>query len=439
MTDASQGQARAIPIGRTARATRLGGAGLSIAGNVALSGARELLGGRRPDLRGLMLTPANIQRLTTELARMRGAAMKVGQLISMDAGDMLPPEVAQIIARLRADADFMPPKQLRDVLDTHWGPGWMTRFQRFNVRPIAAASIGQVHEAIDKSGRHLAIKVQYPGVKASIDSDVSNVGALVRMSGIIPKGLDLKPLLEEAKRQLHDEADYNREATELTRFHTWLAGDARFAVPGLEPALSGTDVLAMDYIKAAPVEVVEDASQDDRNRVTALLFELTLRELFELGHMQTDPNFANYRYQSDTGRLVLLDFGAARPVPRETAEAYRTMLRALMAHDRAGMDAGALALGVYAPETDAIHKTAILDLMEQGLTGIDADGVFDFGHKALRQELAQQGAHLAEDQKFLHIPPMDTLYVQRKLAGMFLLAARLRARINLRALFEPYL
>ncbi|MEM1373642.1 MAG: AarF/ABC1/UbiB kinase family protein [Pseudomonadota bacterium] len=433
----SHSQPRPIPVGRANRAARLGGASLSIAGNMAVSGARELLSGRRPELRGLMLTPANIGRLTAELARMRGAAMKVGQLVSMDAGDVLPPEIADIIARLRADADFMPPKQLRDVLDAEWGPGWMKRFQRFNVRPVAAASIGQVHEAVDRDGRHLAIKVQYPGVKESIDSDVSNVGALVKVSGIVPSGIDLGPLLEEAKRQLHDEADYAREARELQRFGQWLAGDARFAVPDYAEEFSTDRVLAMSYLKGQPVEALEAAPQEERDHVAATLFELTLRELFEFGRMQSDPNFANYRH--DGARVLLLDFGAARAVPAEIAQGYRGMLAALMAGDRAGMDAAALVLGVYAPGTSEAHKTAILDLILRGRAGIGADGVFDFGNGALRRELTEAGMRLAEDQAFLHLPPVETLYVQRKLAGMFLLASRLRARVNLAELFAPWL
>lgn len=428
-----------MPVGRASRAARLGGAGLSIAGNMAVGGAREILSGRRPELRGLMLTPSNINRLTTELARMRGAAMKVGQLVSMDAGDVLPPELAQIISRLRADADFMPPKQLRDVLDRHWGPGWMKRFDRFNVRPIAAASIGQVHEALDHQGRRLAIKVQYPGVKESIDSDVANVGALVRMSGIVPSGIDLAPLLAEAKRQLHDEADYDREAQELARFGAWLKGDDRFVVPGLMAEFSGPTVLAMDYLPGQPIESLKSADQATRDRAVTTLLELTLRELFEFRHMQSDPNFANYRVNPDTGRILLLDFGAARAIPEPTSEAYRALVGAILAGDRAAMDAASVALGIYTDETADIHKNAIIDLILRGMSGMDSGGWFDFGHESLRRELAETGMNLAEDQAFLHVPPMETLYVQRKLAGMFLLASQLRARVNLVRLFAPWM
>lgn len=184
----------AVPAGRLHRMARLGGLATQVAGAVALGGAKALAGGARPQLRDLVLTPGNIERLTQELAQMRGAAMKVGQLISLEAGDLLPTELTAILSRLRSDAHQMPPQQLKQVLNAAWGQGWQRQFARFDVRSIAAASIGQVHRARLKDGRDLAVKVQYPGVAQSIDSDVANVGALLRAARVLPKGFDLAPI-----------------------------------------------------------------------------------------------------------------------------------------------------------------------------------------------------------------------------------------------------
>ena len=164
-----------------------------VAGNMALNGLAQLGRGERPTARDLLMTPRNIQRVADELAKMRGAAMKVGQLLSMDTGDVLPPELADIMARLRADADFMPPRQLKQVLNAELGESWLKRFAGFDVHPIAAASIGQVHRANLKDGQELAIKVQYPGIARSIDSDVANVGRLIKLAGVMPPGFDLTP------------------------------------------------------------------------------------------------------------------------------------------------------------------------------------------------------------------------------------------------------
>ena len=136
------------------------------------------------------MTPSNALRLTEGLSHMRGAALKLGQMLSMDTGLVLSPQLTQILASLRDDAKHMPPKQLQTALNAEWGPGWYSRFARFDVRPFAAASIGQVHRAVTRDGQDLAIKVQYPGVRASIDSDVDNIATLMRLPGLLPRGMN---------------------------------------------------------------------------------------------------------------------------------------------------------------------------------------------------------------------------------------------------------
>ena len=208
--------AHTVPGGRFDRMLRLGGMTSGILGGMVRSGVRQITQGERPRLPAMLLTPATAHRLTRDLGQMRGAAMKLGQMLSMDTGLALPPEMTAIMATLRAQAPHMPPKQLQTVLNAEWGAGWYGRFTRFDLRPFAAASIGQVHRAITPDGRDLAIKVQYPGMRASIDSDIDNVAALLRLPGLVPRGMDLAPLLREAKIQLHQEADYLAEARHLT-------------------------------------------------------------------------------------------------------------------------------------------------------------------------------------------------------------------------------
>jgi predicted unusual protein kinase regulating ubiquinone biosynthesis (AarF/ABC1/UbiB family) len=182
MSDGRGGRGRPSPVPshRLARLAGLGALTAGIATRSMLEGARRLGRGELPKPSDLLLTPANILRVSNELSRMRGAALKLGQLLSMDAGDFLPEELAGLLERLRADADFMPPQQLNSVLVENWGPGWRKRFSRFETRPLAAASIGQVHRATTLDGRDLAVKVQYPGIARSIDSDIANVISLFR-------------------------------------------------------------------------------------------------------------------------------------------------------------------------------------------------------------------------------------------------------------------
>lgn len=429
----------AVPSSRIARVARLGRVTAGVAGNMAAGGLAQLGRGQRPNMRDLLLTPRNITRVADELVKMRGAAMKMGQLISMDTGDVLPPELSQIMARLRDDARIMPPKQLKTALNTAWGDGWLRQFKRFDVTPIAAASIGQVHRAMTRDGRDLAIKVQYPGVARSIDSDVANVGALIKMTGLLPSGFELGPYLDEARAQLHLETDYAAEGRALRRFGSFLAGDSRFVVPQMADDLSGPQILAMDYVASSPIEDVEQADQATRDRVARDLIDLTLRELFDLGAMQTDPNFANYRYKPDTGQIVLLDFGATRVLPADLADVYRRLMGAGLGADRTGLAAAAREIGFLSDDTADRHAAAILDMMGAVFAALTASTQYDFADTALSRKLQADGMALADD-GFIPPPlPMDALFLQRKFGGMFLLAARLRARVPVADMIRAHL
>jgi len=429
----------AVPSGRIARLARFGGLAAGVAGGMALDAARQVAGGRRPSAADLLLTPANALRVTRQLAHLRGAAMKIGQLLSMDAGDILPPELTEILSRLRADAQHMPASQLQRVLTERWGRGWRDRFARFEPTPMAAASIGQVHRALTKDGRDLAIKIQYPGVRQSIDSDVANVAALLKLSGLLPPSLNVAPLLAEARRQLHDEADYAREGRALERFAALLSGADDYVTPRLQPDLTTRDVLAMTYVEGVAVESLADAPQAERDRVATLLLALTLRELFDFGVMQTDPNFANYRYDPATRRLVLLDFGATRALAPAMTARYRDLMRAALAGDAAGMRRLAVEIGFIDAGADPRHQDAVMALAEIALAPLRASGTYDFADPSLTARLRDGGLALAADRDFWRLPPIDALFVQRKAAGMVLLAKRLRARVDARALLAPHL
>jgi predicted unusual protein kinase regulating ubiquinone biosynthesis (AarF/ABC1/UbiB family) len=417
-----------VPSSRLSRLAGLGSMAAGVGGRMLLEGARQMATGQRPRLADLLLTPANAVKVTQQLAQMRGAAMKVGQLMSMDTGDFLPPEIAQILSRLRADADHMPPQQLRTVLDRAWGKGWLARFARFDVRPIASASIGQVHRAQTRDGRDLAIKVQYPGVRHSIDSDVTNVAGLLRLSGLVPKGLDLAPLLDEARKQLHEEADYTREAAQLTRFAALLADAPQFQVPALHADLSGADVLAMDFLDSQPIEIVADASQAERDRVMTLLIRLTLDELFTFHLMQTDPNFANYRYNPRTGQIVLLDFGATRAFAPALGAQFRALI---LAPDRQAIRQAALQIGYFAASTPAPLQETLLDMMDLALSPLRDAAPFDFAATDLPHRMRDMGLALGSERDLTHVPPMDVLFLHRKIGGLFLLGAKLGARVPL--------
>jgi len=430
---------RQVPRGRLARFGQFGRLAGSVAGGVLVDGARRLAAGERPQLRDMILTPANVGKVADRLSHLRGAAMKLGQMISMDAGDLLPPELSRIMARLRDNAHHMPPAQLQQVLAREWGADWRSAFSVFETRPIAAASIGQVHRAVTRDGRVLAIKVQYPGVRESIGADVDNVATLLRMSGALPRGLDLSPLLAEAKSQLAEEADYEREGEQMDLFGRLLADSPEVVVPALDRRLTTSRILAMTFLEGRPIETLETAPQSARDAAMETLMRLVLRELFEFGVMQTDPNFANYRVQPETGRLVLLDFGAARPVQPETAEGYRRLLQTSLAGDRAAVREAALRAGFLGPRAVARHSSHIDRMIDVILAEMNRPGRFDFGDRGFVGALRDPGMEIAADPAAWHVPPADILFVQRKISGTALLAARLGAQVDVRALVRPWL
>ena len=428
----------AVPTGRAARLLRFGGIASGIAGSVAAGGLRALASGKRPDLAQLLLTPANTVRLTDGLSHLRGAALKLGQMLSMDTGLVLPDELTAILGRMRDDARQMPPKQLQTVLNAEWGPGWYSRFSRFDVRPFAAASIGQVHHAVTRDGQNLAIKVQYPGVRASIDSDVDNVATLMRLPGLLPRTMDIGPLLAEAKRQLHAEADYLAEAQHLARFGDLLAGSDTFAVPTLHKSLCTPQVLAMDFMESAPLDSLIDASQAVRDRVAAALIDLTLRELFVFGAMQTDPNLANYRYDPKAGRIFLLDFGAVQPIDPDLAADFRNLAQVALNGSAAETRDAMLRIGYFGPTTASHHQDLIQSMFTVAMAPLRLHTPFDFGASDLLERLRDMGLAIGNDRELAHVPPAATLFLHRKIGGMYLMAAKLRARIALRPMVEAY-
>lgn len=430
-------KSRAVPSGKLERMLGIGAMAGSIGARMAFSGARQLLSGKPPSLYDLALAPANALRVADQLAHMRGAAMKLGQLLSMDAGQILPPEWSVILERLQAQASPMPQVQLERQLAGQWGPHWQKKFEVFSMAPIAAASIGQVHRATTRDGRDLAIKVQYPGVAASIDSDIANIVSLLRLSRIVPPGVQLETLAAEARRQLLQEADYLEEARQIAQFAALVADNSNLLVPDVDPDLTGKTVLAMRYIESEPIDWLIGRSQAERNRVVTELVRLTLDEVFRFGVVQTDPNFGNFRYQPDTGRIVLLDFGATRAVPKLLSGQLRRLLRATLARDRAAQRQTMIEIGYFTASQDRLAKLA-LDLLAMGMEAVLAGDRFDFVAADLPRRARDRALGEGFGADLWSIPPIDTLFVHRKIGGMYLLACKLGAVIDMRALLEEF-
>ena len=430
---------RSLPTHRISRFSKFASLATRVAGNVITEGTKQIAKGNKPKAKDLLLTPQNIARLTDQLAHLRGAAMKLGQMLSMDAGDVLEPELADILSRLRSNADPMPAKQLNAVMESSLGTNWKAEFLSFNFKPIASASIGQVHQAYSDAGDNLAVKVQYPGIRKSIDSDVDNVGTLLKVVGLIPESVDYKGLLEEAKKQLHDEADYAREAQFAIRYHDALKEHPHFVVPKIHTESSSDSVLAMEFIDGSPIEQIEHYDQSTRDFVMHSLLELLFRELFEFKMVQTDPNFANYLYIENTRQIGLLDFGATREYSERFSTGYRQAFASVVNNDEQGLNEALEQIGFFSQTILPDQRQAILDLVKMACEPMLVDEPYDFKASGLAQKLREAGTILSMEQEYWHTPPADALFLHRKIGGMYLLAARIGAKVNIRQLVQPYL
>ena len=426
-----------VPQSRLGRLARLGLAAGELAVGGAMQGLRRLGGSSEAEP---MFSVATARRLAERLANLRGAAMKLGQLISLESEGLLPPELAQALESLRSQAAPMPLAQLRRVLGRAYGSGWERRFARFDETPIASASIGQVHRARTIDGRELALKVQYPGVARSITSDVDNVATLLRLAQLLPLGVDVEEIAREAKRQLAQEADYLAEAGFLEQYARLVADDPLIVLPKVHWDFTTARVMAMDYMEGVPLDSLgAETPQAIRDTLGAALQRLMFRELFEFRVMQTDPNFANYLYQPSTARLVLLDFGATQHFSRAYAERYRRITRAIVAGDRPAIEREARRIGYIAEDASQDVVDAAMEVLELVCEPLRPDDVYDYGASDLPRRARELGVDLAFKRGLLRMPPSHTLFLHRKLVGVYLLLARLGAHVPTGRLLRPFL
>ncbi len=423
-----------VPQTRLGRLMRIGLAAGELAMGAAAEGVKRLSRGQAPDFGAALLTGATAKRLASRLANMRGAAMKLGQILSLQGEELLPPEFAQALSILGAQAAPMPERQLRGVLGREYGKGWEKRFQRFDMEPVAAASIGQVHRAIAHDGRDLAIKIQYPGVARSIASDVDNVAVLLRLFNLLPLGIDVTATAAETKRQLAQEADYEAEGGFVEAYAKLVRGEPLLAVPRVHWDLTTQRILAMDFMEGEPLESVSRESPRKRNAVGTVLERLVFRELFEFGVMQTDPNFANYLYQPATGRVVLLDFGATRRFDKDLVAKYERITRAVIENDRTRAAREAERIGYITADDAPERVEAAVDMIFLACEPLRHDGLYDFPASDLPARMRDLGYDLAVRRGLMRAPPPVTIFLHRKLVGSFLLLARIGAKVNARSL-----
>uniref|UniRef100_G7PXM3 Coenzyme Q8B n=1 Tax=Macaca fascicularis TaxID=9541 RepID=G7PXM3_MACFA len=344
------------------------------------------------------------------------------------------PQLQRIFERVRQSADFMPRWQMLRVLEEELGRDWQAKVAFLEEVPFAAASIGQVHQGLLKDGTEVAVKIQYPGVAQSIQSDVQNLLAVLKMSTALPAGLFAEQSLQALQQELAWECDYRREAACAQNFRQLLANDPFFRVPAVVKELCTTRVLGMELAGGVPLDQCQGLSQDLRNQICFQLLTLCLRELFEFRFMQTDPNWANFLYDASSHQVTLLDFGASREFGTEFTDHYIEVVKAAADGDRDRVLQKSRDLKFLTGfETKAFsdaHVEAVMILGEPFAT----QGPYDFGSGETARRIQDLIPVLLRHR--LRPPPEETYALHRKLAGAFLACARLQAHIACRDLFQ---
>lgn len=430
-------ESSAVPSTRLGRIFHYGALAASMSLGAASEGLKRAASGQGQG--SLFLSPQNIERLAKRLSRMRGAALKIGQMLSFQDSLFLPEEIQQVLLRVQNNAHYMPPGQLESVIGGDLGSDWRSKnFASFEDVPMAAASIGQVHEAVTREGHtQVVVKVQYPGVADSIDSDLNNILLLLTASSLLPKGLFLEKSIANARIELKWECDYLREAQNIVRFGELLRNDAVFSVPKVFHNLSGPHVLTMEKMKG--VEIAKgNWDQETKNWIASNIMRLCLKEISEFRFMQTDPNWANFLYNEQNKTIELLDFGASIEYSKDFIRNYVKLLRASIQKDREAIVKYSERLGyltgLESPGMRAAHVESILALGEPFSPSNNHGHEYDFSNQTVTDRIRGKIGLMLNER--LSPPPEETYSLHRKFSGVFLLCARLNAKVPCEQLFK---
>jgi predicted unusual protein kinase regulating ubiquinone biosynthesis (AarF/ABC1/UbiB family) len=382
----------------------------------------------------------NGQRIAETLGELKGAVMKVGQMASI-ANDVLPAEFTDALQSLQKEAPPMPFEVISKQIEAELGGNVGSLFAHFDPEPFAAASIGQVHRARTDDGREVVVKVQYPGVDRSCDSDLAHLKLALRASGLVR--LDkkaLNELFEELRERLHEELDYCIEANNVRQFRAFHLEHHPFVVvPEVVGERSAQRILTLSYEPGDHINELDDAgySQEIRNKIGENMFHLMAGQLIHLGSIHADPNPANIAFRKD-GTVVLYDFGCVKHCDREIVRHYIGTLQAALDEDYDRVEAGMIALGARnldGPEIDP--EPFYSPWREILLQPFLQDEPYDYGKGNIHEGVIRQAPVFLKKLAAFK-PPREVVFIDRAVVGHYGNLRNIRCAFSPGELLPPY-
>ena len=382
------------------------------------------------------LNAAAGEHLAQTLGELKGAVMKLGQIASQ-AANILPAEFAEPLKRLQKEAPPMPFTVIRRQIDRELGKA-AKLIKRIDHKPYAAASIGQVHRALLHDGREVVIKVQYPGVAESCDTDLGQLKLALRMARVVKvdKAV-LDDLFEEIRARLHEELDYEQEARNMDLFRAFYADDPRIVIPAVVPELCSKQVLTMILEHGEHLQDAGDNYAPElRNAVALRLFHFMCSSVFELQAVHADPNPGNFACRPD-GSLVIYDFGCIKRLEPDSVCAYRDTVRAALAQDWPEVDRGLLRLGVRVPGSAPVGGDFYAEWRKIVLRPFISDEPYDFASSTMHLAAMAKGPEVLKRLDQFQ-PPVKTAYLDRMVGGHYFTMVQLRACVAMGPLLREY-
>lgn len=421
----------------TARNARLARLGLRAGGRHAAHRAQAVFANaaRREEL-DRRLELAHAADVTRELGAMKGALMKLGQMVSyLDEG--LPESVRLALAQLQQDAPPMSVELAAEVVERELGAPPDVVFATWDPDPIAAASIGQVHRAITRDGQAVAVKVQYPGVAEAVEADLGNVGLLFGGIGRAYSGFDSVPLVEELRARLREELDYSLEARRQARFADFYADHPFIHVPTVVGALSTPRVLTTELADGVRFAEATRWSQEERDLAGEAIFRFVFGSFYRLRLFNGDPHPGNYLFAGD-GRVTFLDFGLVKEFTPADIDTIRALITSIVLDpDPAEFRRAMEAAGFLRPNAPVSDEDVVgyfghfyAHMAERGPHPITTE----FASEVVRRFFDVRGPY-GPVMQHANVPPAFAV-VQRVNLGLFAVLAQLGACADWRSIGE---